>query len=228
MVGAILSQVTPGGVGSLLPPIGSHAPALVAAALARFRAVGVHSAQCLVDRAETGGAVLEAAGFASPSDLLTLVRPVDAPRPELLAGLKLRPFADCDRGEIGRVAEASFVDSPDFPELTALRPVGEWLAGHEAAFEAGGWLAFDGGHSVGLGVATAASRNEAAELHYLGLIPAARGRGLGHALLAQLLTRLDGVVTTSVDARNAAARRVYQRAGFRETAARAVYLWGES
>ena len=229
LVGALLAQVTPGGVGSLLPPAGPHAPALVAEALDWFRAEGVRSAQCLVDRRETPDpSALEVNGFTSPADLLTLTLPATAPRPVPPGPLQLVPFNRSDRAEVARVAEACFDGSPDFPELNAQRPVSEWLAGHGPAFEAGGWLALLDGAAVGLGIATPASGREAAELHYLGLVPAARGRGLGHALLARLLATVAGAVVTSVDARNLAARRVYARAGFRESAARAVYLWAGS
>ena len=227
LVGALLTQVTPGGVGSLLPPTGVHAAALVAEAVRRFRELGLRSAQCLVDRAETPDvAALEAAGFRSPSDLLTLTRPGESPPPDRPATARLVPFSECDRGEVSRVAEASFVDSPDFPELTALRPVAEWLAGNEPAFIAGGWLAEVGGEWVGLGIATRGSEGESAELNYLGLSPAHRGRGLGHALLAHLLGTVKGAVVTSVDTRNGAARRVYERAGFQRSATRSVFLWG--
>lgn len=226
LVGAILAQVTPGGVGSLLPPAGPYAALLVAEAIVWLRAHDVRSAQCLVNRVETPDATaLESAGFRAPSDLLTLTRPGVSPRPSASGVLELVAFAACDRAEVARVAEASFVDSPDFPELTALRPVGEWLAGQAAAFDAGGWLARVGGDSVGLGIVTSAG-GESAELQYLGLAPGFRGRGWGHELLARLLHTVAGAVVTSVDARNLAARRVYARADFRETASRAVYLWG--
>ena len=225
LIGAILSQVTEGGVGSLLPPTGPHAGLLIAAALGRFRQLGIGNAQCLVDRRETPDCdALEAAGFRAPSDLLTLTRPV-GPSSIGTQSLELVPFAACDRAEVERIAAASFRDSPDFPELNEHRTVSEWLAGQAWAFEAGGWLARLGGQAVGLGIATSASRGESAELVYLGLSPESRGRGLGHELLAALLAEVSGVVVTGVDARNLAARRVYERAGFRETAVRAVYLW---
>jgi ribosomal protein S18 acetylase RimI-like enzyme len=63
---------------------------------------------------------------------------------------------------------------------------------------------------------------------YLGVVPEARGRGLGMELIARALREAwaAGVrsVTLSVDARNRPAWKLYQAAGFEPHDRREVYL----
>ncbi len=65
------------------------------------------------------------------------------------------------------------------------------------------------------------------EISYLGLTPAARGRGLGRATLAHALdlTRPHvGRLELAVDARNHPADRLYRATGFQPYDRRAVHL----
>ena len=66
------------------------------------------------------------------------------------------------------------------------------------------------------------------ELAYLGVVPSARGRGLGRELMAFALSeaahRGASSVTVSVDSRNELALRLYQRGGFVEMDRREVWL----
>jgi ribosomal protein S18 acetylase RimI-like enzyme len=68
-----------------------------------------------------------------------------------------------------------------------------------------------------------------AELAYLGLVPAARGRGLGRPLVRFALGRAEAAaaewVTLSADVRNDPALKLYRAHGFREYDRQHVYLW---
>ncbi|NCF40274.1 MAG: GNAT family N-acetyltransferase [Planctomycetia bacterium] len=66
------------------------------------------------------------------------------------------------------------------------------------------------------------------ELVYLGLVPMARGRGLGKTLLTFGLAALDGdgarIVVLAVDRENQPAVRLYRRAGFRHSVRRTAMV----
>lgn len=68
-----------------------------------------------------------------------------------------------------------------------------------------------------------------AELTYVGLVPAARGRGFGTLAVRAALRRATAAgndwLTLSVDERNAPAVTMYRRLGFREFDVQHVFLW---
>ena len=81
-----------------------------------------------------------------------------------------------------------------------------------------------------VGVVQLAPGEESGELEllYMGLVPAARGQGLGRELARACLAiaaALDATrLTLSFDARNASAGRVYEQLGFEPVGRRAVWL----
>jgi len=66
------------------------------------------------------------------------------------------------------------------------------------------------------------------ELVYLGLVPEARGRGLGRRLLEHGLALLKGrserAVVLAVDERNTPAMKLYREAGFRPSLRRVAFI----
>ncbi len=225
VTGAVLTQVTPGHAGSLTPPAGAGALGLIAAALDRFRRAGVTHAQCLIDASDPADPrPLLDGGFTRNPDLVTVRRSgLLGPLPDG-GRVELVPFARVRRDVIAATLLGTYAGSLDCPELDRVRPAADVLDGFDAAFTAGGYVAHADGSPVGVGVLAPAGRG--AELAYLGLVPTARGRGLGRDLLARLVADAGPAdVSASVDARNTPARRLYDRAGFTPAGSRAVYLW---
>jgi GNAT superfamily N-acetyltransferase len=142
--------------------------------------------------------------------------------------------------ELGELILATYEGSLDCPSLLRLRGAGDILASHKAGgeFRPQSWWIADlcrpptlpaegqaprscSGQAAGCILVNDRPMEEAAEVVYLGVRPEHRGQGLagrliGHA--AQDAWRR-GVrrLQLAVDARNAPARRAYERMGFRPT-----------
>lgn len=142
--------------------------------------------------------------------------------------------------------EQSYVDTQDCPELCGIRDVSDVLESHRSVgiFDPVlWWLVFKGDQPHGCMLLSACPEHQSVELVYLGLSPSVRGVGLGSTLLNFGIRRLydtvlafspsampsesghatvngTGGVTCAVDTRNAAAMRLYQRAGFERFATR--------
>lgn len=211
VVGAAFAEVRPGGLAAVQPPAAADPTAaclLATALVGRLRRAGVVVAQCL-----TAGPCppLEAAGFRDTTELVTLIRPA-GPVEQPQSGVTLVPagagFAD--------LFAATLAGSLDLPELTGSRSAAAELAGHPVGER---MVAVAGGRAVG------AVLLGPGEVRYLGLVPAARGRGLGDAVLTQVLEQLGGKIHLSCDARNHPALRLYDRHGFRACGRQRVYLW---
>ena len=151
-----------------------------------------------------------------------------APRPGLVA---LRPPATGDLGWIvrrhGELYAAAHGWDTRF-EAWVARIVGEFGAGHDPEREAL-WIADAGGVPVG-SVMCAREDDDTARLRVLLVEPAARGMGLGSRLVDECLrfARRAGyrrMMLTTYDAM-VAARRIYQRAGFRLERAHPVREFG--
>jgi len=225
VVGAMLTQLTPGNAASVWPPAGDGADTLTADAVARLRSAGVTHAQCLLDALEGADpSPLVRAGFRRVT-ALHFYRRSGTPPPPADDRLQVMPFAAAGAKLAIDTILATYAGSLDCPELDGVRTADDVRAGYTTAFDgSAGWLACLDAQPVGVGILLPDSHG--VELAYLGLIPEARGRGLGVALLKQALSRAGGAdVRLSVDARNTPARRLYERAGFEPTVRRDVYLW---
>jgi ribosomal protein S18 acetylase RimI-like enzyme len=120
----------------------------------------------------------------------------------------------------------------DCPELTGVRTIEEILAGHRAAGKVRPelwWLVWAEDRPIGVLLLTDLPHGLDWDLAYLGIIPAARGRGLGRTLALEALhtARRNAVLhlILAVDARNAPALRLYQSLGFSIVEKRVVYLY---
>ena len=131
------------------------------------------------------------------------------------------------------VLQATYVASLDMPELDGVRSLDDVMASHRAAgrFEPTHWSV---GHLEAEPEAAAVllmsdvPDRQVWEIAYLGLTPAARGRGLGRAALfyanQQARDAQIARIELAVDARNLPARRLYASAGFKPFDRRIVHL----
>lgn len=134
--------------------------------------------------------------------------------------------------EFRAVLQATYEGSLDMPELDGARGLDDILEGHRAAglFLPERWqLGRIPGEPDAAAVLLMAEvpARDAWEVIYLGLTPAARGRGLGRAVLRHALDlarahtpRLE----LAVDLRNAPAVRLYRATGFTIRDRRTVHL----
>jgi ribosomal protein S18 acetylase RimI-like enzyme len=231
--GAMLAQALPGALGVAWPP---RAPtpdaedALVRTACEWLAARGVKVCQAFASADELPAAApLARNGFARVTQLVSMRRELDpekdGARPEdRLDGAHYLPGL---RGLFAAAYLTTHAGTLDCPELDSGRTATEQLAGAELPDGPSPWhfLAQRDGATVGL--SQAAPRGDVLELLYLGVVPSARGRGLGGRLLRRLLADAApafAAVELSVDARNEPALRLYHRHGFAETGRREVFL----
>lgn len=127
--------------------------------------------------------------------------------------------------------ERSYEQTLDCPELCGLRDTADVLESHRLAgeFDPQLWyLVLRGERAVGCAIFTTHRSGTSVELVYLGLAPEVRGLGLGSALLRlgirEARDRGADMITCAVDARNAPALALYQRAGMRPSSRRIAYI----
>lgn len=131
--------------------------------------------------------------------------------------------------QFAQVIKQTYSGTLDCPELNGLRSVDQAIAGHKLSghFSPSRWRLYrDGDFHVGVLLLT--EHNASLwEVVYLGVVPAARGKGYGREILLDGLRRADvaGVdqVILAVDHRNAYALGLYRRVGFECVARRAVH-----
>ncbi len=132
--------------------------------------------------------------------------------------------------DLADLVESTYVDTLDCPQLAKFRSAQQTLISYRqsAAFDARLWFrVFDTGPASGQPIGCVILANHSAdesadggviELVYMGLVPQARGRGLGRAVLDRAIgiAREFGAdrMIMAVDLQNGPARRLYQDAGF--------------
>jgi len=237
--GAVLVQPLPGALGLAWPPRADAGgervaveDALVSAACGWLRARGVKVCQVFAADAD-GLGPLGRHGFRHVTQVIHMRREIDPGRdrdagPRALAvrpaGPPPDPFAD--------TLVKTYDGSLDCPELTGTRTAAEILDSHRPAAGLPAdrfWhLARHAGEPAGVVLFDAGTEPGALELSYLGLVPAARGRGLGGELVRFAVAHAAAedcrALTLSVDARNEPAVRLYRRHGFWEYDRREVLL----
>jgi ribosomal protein S18 acetylase RimI-like enzyme len=207
---------------------------LLLSGLGWLRRRGAKVAQALLAAEEAALAIpLERNGFAHVTALLYLRRPLAEEGPGL--GSPRVPLSY----QTYRHDEALFQDTllhtyeetRDCPELNGVREVAEIIDGHQAQgpwHPERWWLAQEAGRPVGVVLLTEVADWQAWDIAYLGVVPAARGRGVGRQLTAKALweARAAGAaqLTLAVDERNQPARRLYAGLGFELFDRREVYL----
>lgn len=243
VVGALLTQPLAGLAAAVWAPEveaawrrHATAVALVRAALGDLRARGFALAQALLDESAPSRAAadLVSGGMPHVTDLVYLegetARPVFVRSG--LPTIDWRPFGPDTEPDFREAIQATYVGSLDMPELEGLRSLDDILSSHRAGgrFVADRWRVGrvrDEPDASAVLLLSEIPGRDAWEVAYLGLSPAARGRGLGRAVLSHAMelarphaSRLE----LAVDIRNVPAHRLYQTAGLLPFDRRAVHL----
>ncbi len=126
----------------------------------------------------------------------------------------------------------TYMGTLDCPELNGVRSIDEIMAGHMAqgSFRPERWwLILAAEQPVAVALATQVPDADHWDLCYLGVVPEARGHGLGRDLTCHVLQAAHcaaaPVVTLAVDERNRPARSWYRSLGFENLDSREVYLY---
>jgi len=184
----------------------------------------VHLLQALVDTdAHLEGAAFKGAGFGKLATLSYLQRSV--PRrpdwPAMPDGVTVLPYADEHRARFAAVLEQSYEDTLDCPGLRGVRAIEDVMDGHRSTgqFDPGLWsLLVEGDRPLGVCLVNRLDEMEGAELVYLGLAPAGRGKGYGALLVKRGLALCAEAgaraMTLAVDQANEPALGLYRRLGF--------------
>jgi ribosomal protein S18 acetylase RimI-like enzyme len=188
--------------------------------------------QALLEMDFVGTELLAGAGFARVGALQYMERPIGGvARHPQEAGLEWVTYGQSEHARFARVIEASYEGSMDCPALNGVRDIEEVIEAHKAAgvFEPNGWLLLMcDGQPVGVLLLSRVVYRPAMEIVYMGLIPQARGRGLGGVLvqraIAEAQQRGVDALMLAVDAGNTPARRLYTANGFGTTTERQVWL----
>lgn len=131
--------------------------------------------------------------------------------------------AEGDRdGLLVRALERTYEGTLDCPELCGMRSTRDILASHRATgrFDpALWWLLMDESGPEGCVLLSRCPEQRSVELVYLGVSPAARGKGLMRWLFSHAIRKArpgsgGWSLTCAVDARNAPARKLYDAFGF--------------
>jgi ribosomal protein S18 acetylase RimI-like enzyme len=234
--GAIWVQPTPGNTAIVWPP-SPWAPAsssLFQAAAAFVDERGIALAQMIVAEDEGFSPQrLAACGFPKLADLLYLFAELahTLRRPPGLAHFV--PHAGDEPDRLAELVERTYLGTEDCPALDGIRPTSDVLAGYRAQgrFLAEHWYAIEEERGAGdaVGVLILADHPAAGnwELVYMGVVPEARGRGLGNQIVhyARQTAARHGAqrLVLAVDAANAPALAMYRRTGFSEWDRRTVY-----
>ncbi|NLF31344.1 MAG: GNAT family N-acetyltransferase [Planctomycetes bacterium] len=174
----------------------------------------------------------EQAGFGLLAELIYMRQCLRGHQdPPADAGVTFRHYNARTHDLFARTIVASYADSLDCPSLEGLRDTEDVLAGHKAAgvFRPDLWtLALVDGQPAGVVLLNQNATQNVAEIVYMGVAKAFRGRGLGRALLARAaqLAAADrfGAISLAVDASNHFARKIYDDAGFVEASRRLAYV----
>jgi mycothiol synthase len=202
-----------------------HIAELLASVCIEQKQVGVQIAQILVDpQSKAVAKAIIDSGFEHIADLHYLAREVSSPIPGRLFNDEYRIWR-YDRAQHYRFAktiERSYTDSMDCPKLNGRRDIEDIIVGHKASgeFDPDLWHLISDVENNDLGVLllNRLHRQPGYELVYVGLVPEARGRGLGDSLIRLAINALakerGGQIVTAVDAANLPARKLYHRHGF--------------
>ena len=208
------------------------ADALLGELCTRLEAEHVWLGQCLLLPEELAHrARLARNGFTHLSDMAYLERTLasaQTPRHELET-VVYDPKSNSER--FARLIERTYPGTQDCPALNGMRTGAEALEGHRTSgdFDPSRWKIFRrAGHDAGLLLLNEHPDQNAWEVVYMGVVPEARGQGLGRDMLLSGLAEARaagrGSMLLAVDTRNNYARRIYSELGFVELAVRAVYV----
>lgn len=241
LAGAIWSQPQAGGSAHLWPPQIVHGVAvelrqdLLRAALDRL-AHEVQLVQALLPQNSGDDArLLRGGGFEHISDLLYLVslRAAFPDNEPLRTKLIFQPYSEDLQSQLAHIIEQTYEGTRDCPGLNGVRSIDDVLAGYRATgrYDSQNWLIVRSGSADDAAIGCVLLAEHAAgtwELIYMGVVPMARGRGLGVELTRHAqwhVGRAGGErLVLAVDAANEPAIAIYAAAGFTAWDRRSVLL----
>lgn len=240
LIGALWVQRLPGNTAVVWPPA-PDCPALAeladaAAAWCDQHAVALAQINVAHDDAYPAETLADS-GFPLLADLryLTLDVPpapgaTDATQTSPSLNVRFHPHAADDPARLAAVIQATYVDTLDCPAIEGLRSMPEVLAGYAAqgAYRPELWYVVErAGRDAGVLILAEHAQAGNCELVYMGVVPTARGAGLGRQILARALSDARHLgsqrLVLAVDAANAPARALYDAAGFSEWDRRLAY-----
>lgn len=244
VVWGILPLVSPGRTMLLLCPAGlprgtdgaDVAGTLVDAVCEHFAGHGVLMSQALLDpKDEPARDVFVGRSFQRMAELLYLQADVrrSVPPAQLPAGFKWTTYSPGVHATFADTIVRSYQHSLDCPGLNGVRDIEDVIAGHKASageFDPSWWFLLRDAQGEALAVLLLArtANHETAELVYLGLVPAARGRGLADVVMRHALHTVAaggvGALALAVDAGNAPALRLYHRHGLRRIGSKLAFM----
>jgi mycothiol synthase len=171
-------------------------------------------------------------GYRVVADTLVLVRQVDhIPAHWAHGELTYEPYAASEAARLRALFEATCVGTQDLPLLGDALDSGQLLAAYEATGDSGRtwWrLVRHGCQDVGCLLLSDHPLRQQCEVVYLGLVPAARGRGWGRQMVQKALWLARDLgrqqLFLAVDAANDPAIATYAATGFAELRKERVWL----
>ncbi|HEX8524731.1 MAG TPA: GNAT family N-acetyltransferase [Tepidisphaeraceae bacterium] len=237
---AVLPVVSPGRTMVLFSPPhvaptlqDTIAPHLIGHVLDEFRSRGTVLAQVLIDPADVSVISLYGrCGFQRLAELLYFNRDLRRHEAPTLPGrFHVITYSPERHNLFARAISATYTDSLDCPALNGRRDVEDIIAGHKAVgnFDASTWLMLlDRDEPLGVSLLNRSPHSEAMEIVYFGLVPLARGRGMGDLLMQQTLhtsvTANAKSLTLAVDSENVPALKLYKRYGLKEVCSRVAMM----
>src|SRR5579884_263078 len=240
LVGAMIGLPVPGAAALIWPPQAANPDeqialedALLDATIAWLRQGGTRLAQALLSARETDlAASLVRHGFQHITRLWYLRHQL-----RYSTGIRLghdqltyRTYARDTAAPFHETLLRTYEGTLDCPELNGVRSVDEIIAGHrnQGLFDPDRWwLALEDETPIGVLLLAEMPDQDSWDLAYLGVVPEARGRGLGRRLACKAIAEArqadTAELTLSVDARNRPAWDLYQSLGFEPFDQREVY-----
>jgi len=230
IVGSVFGQPLAGGIAVVVPPRTRTGDSeiedrLLSAILEQLQ--GTKVLQAFIDlEEEFRGESLLRAGFRRTTCVMQMQRSASALETLQLpdsGALSLMPYPDATPEEFSQTLMSALRDSLDCPEMQGLLTANDVLEGYrESAPDVARWsLAFVAGKPVGVMILGEG------ELHFVGVAPEERGRGIGTALVRDACSQ-GTELSLIVDERNEPAIRMYTALGFEPQSIRAIYLFSQS
>ncbi len=200
-----------------------------------LRARDVRIGQVMVDpQAGNLERVFEAVGMTRLAEILFMQRHLrgTVTAPVLPAGSRWASYSASTHHLFAATIEKTYEKSLDCPALSSLRTVEDVIMGHKGTGDHDDklWLLLmEREEPSGVVLLTRHTRESALELVYLGSVPSARGRGIGHLLTRQCLHLASSAgcaaLHLAVDAGNVSAMRVYRKNGLAEVHRRVAWIF---
>jgi mycothiol synthase len=243
LAGTMVGVVLPGATGMVWPPraLAGTQQHVVEDSLVRHANLWLCQRGCKFGQALLGtsealvAAALERNGYKYITNLLYMRKDLaaehDAVGDEEHVGMTFEDYNQCDQEVFRATLLASYEDTLDCPELNDTRTAAEVIAGYnglEGCRQEHWWLARYEQRPAGVLIVTEHAASKTWDLSYLGLVRAARGRGLGRVLtrkaLREAITAGALSMTLTMDERNEPAWRLYRSFNFDVYDQRQVFL----